>query len=104
MDYGLALVGEAVSALLTGRLRDAAGWSPEQVCAWLATLGAIFTITWAVYTWQGGGAMGYSDTEESITKTIVSDLEASDETDLEDDESDEDEEVGDDGKKKLLPA
>jgi MFS family permease len=50
MDYALALVGEASSALVTGRLRDAAGWSPEQVCAWLAGLGAFFCLGWLWYT------------------------------------------------------
>jgi len=60
MDYGLALLGEAANAIVTGRLRDAAHWSPEQVCAWLATLGFFFTAAWTVYTCRGGGAMSLS--------------------------------------------
>lgn len=56
IDYGLALVGEACSALVTGWLRDAAGWSPEQVCAWLALLGGAFTTFWMIFTVRGGGA------------------------------------------------
>ena len=58
MDYGVALLGEAASALMTGRLRDAVHWSPEQVCACLSALGFLFTAAWTVYTCRGGGAMG----------------------------------------------
>jgi MFS family permease len=50
IDYALALIGEASSALVTGRLVDVAGWSPEQVCAWLAGLGAFFCLGWLYYT------------------------------------------------------
>lgn len=62
MDYGLALLGEASNALITGRLRDAAHWSPERVCAWLAAVGFLFTVSWTAYTYRGGGAMGLPGT------------------------------------------
>ena len=71
-DFGLALVGEALSALITGQLRDRGKFTPEQVCGWLAALGVFFTAYWTVFTLRGGGAMQNNGKGVRIVDTDIS--------------------------------
>ena len=56
IDYSLALLSEAFSAYLAGRLRDDAGLSIEEVSFVLGSLAATTLAIWVIYHCQGKGA------------------------------------------------
>jgi MFS family permease len=56
LDYALALMAESSSAMMAGRVQDVWGWTPEQVCRLLGSLGCIQLSIWIIYHVRGGGA------------------------------------------------
>ena len=48
VDYAVALVGEAASALMTGLLQDK-GMSPSEVSGLLSYIAGFFFLVWSIY-------------------------------------------------------
>jgi hypothetical protein len=87
LDFALALMAESSSAMLAGRVQDAWGWTPEQVCRGLGMLGCIQLLIWMIYHVRGGGAASVVAANPTQTiATVVSigkDIDNDDDSDSE---------------------
>jgi predicted MFS family arabinose efflux permease len=72
IEYALAVLGEAASALGVGILQDL-GWDAEEVCLLLSVLGTFLASIWAFYHFAGRGAASYRE-EPKTTTEIISDF------------------------------
>jgi hypothetical protein len=69
IEYALAVLGEAASALGAGILQDL-GWDAEEVCLILAVLGTFLASIWAFYHLTGRGAASYREEPKTTSKNI----------------------------------
>ena len=69
IEYALAVLGEAASALGAGILQDL-GWDAEEVCLLLSALGTFLASIWAFYHFTGCGAASYREEPKVATENI----------------------------------
>lgn len=56
VEWAMATLSEALSAVLAGVMQDAAGLSAQQVSLLVSAVGALFFVLWFVYDGCGCGA------------------------------------------------
>ena len=56
VDWAMATLSEALSAILAGVVQDAAGLSAQQVSLVVSGVGTVFFVLWLVYHGCGFGA------------------------------------------------
>jgi hypothetical protein len=80
IEFALAILGEAASALVAGLLQDL-GWDAEEVCLLLSAFGTFLASLWAFYHFAGRGAASYREEAKTATSTLytenISDIETS---------------------------
>lgn len=69
IEYALAVLGEAASALGAGILQDL-GWDAEEVCLLLSVLGTFLASIWAFYHLTGRGAASYKEQPKRATENV----------------------------------